>query len=140
MPVGQARLKRLIDDASVVCEVGLAACHELHQRQFFGQTPAERVQDAHDTRRAGWLGNQLYLPNPLATIAPVLLEDTRAGGLQPWRERGGEFGRRAVEVGVCAPSKMFGAVQDFFDAHFEDHVGMRANPRPPQRHITQQRV
>jgi hypothetical protein len=107
---------------------------------FLRQTPAERMQDAHDASPAHRLGNQFDLPNPLAAIAPVLLEHTRAGRLEPWRERGAEVGRRAVEVGIGAPSKMSGAVQDFFDAHLKDYVGVRADPTPTRCYVAQQRV
>jgi hypothetical protein len=40
------------------------------------------MQYAHDARVAGQLGNQFDLPNSLPTIAPVLLEDTRASRLE----------------------------------------------------------
>jgi hypothetical protein len=35
---------------------------------------------------------------------------------------------------------MLRAVQDFFDAHLEDHGGVRADPRSTRRYITQHRV
>src|SRR5438477_12619264 len=81
--VRKARLKRLIDDTSVVCEIWLAACHELPKRHFFGHAPAARMQDSYDARLACRPGNHFDLPNPLAAIAPVLLEDTRACRLKP---------------------------------------------------------
>jgi hypothetical protein len=43
-------------------------------------------------------------------------------------------------VGIGAPSKIFCAVQDFFDAHLEDHIGMRADPGSARRDITQHLV
>ena len=107
--VGQARLKRLIDDASVGGKIGRAARHELRKRHFLGHASPLRMQNAHYTRPARRLGNKFDLPNSLAAIAPVLLEDPRAGRLEPWRERGAEVGRRTVEVGIGAPSKMLGA-------------------------------
>src|SRR5208282_1215532 len=80
---GQARLKRLVHEASVGGEIGPAAYHELRKRHFFGLAPALCMQHAHDTRVTSQLGNQFYPPNSLPAIAPVLLEDTRAGRSEP---------------------------------------------------------
>jgi len=107
----QARLKRLVHDASVRGKIGPAACHELRKRHFFGLAPALCMQHAHDTRVTSQLGNQFYLPNSLPAIASVLLEDTRAGRSEPRRELTGEVSRRAIEVGIGAPSQMLGTVQ-----------------------------
>jgi hypothetical protein len=35
---------------------------------------------------------------------------------------------------------MFGVVQDFFDAHLKDNIGVRTDPRSTRRHITQHGV
>ena len=77
-PVRQPRLKRLIDDASVGCKIGLAAGHELDKRHFFGHATPAGMQNANHARAAGRPRNQFDLLNPLAAIAPVLLEDPRA--------------------------------------------------------------
>jgi hypothetical protein len=60
--------------------------------------------------------------------------------LGPRREGSGEFGRRAVEMGIGSPSEMFAAVQDFLDADLEDHVVMRADPGSAHRHVAQQHI
>jgi hypothetical protein len=73
-------------------------------------------------------------------IAAVLLQDARAGGLQQRRKLGAECGGIAVEAGVGAPAEMLGAVEDFLDAHLEDHVGMSADPGAARRNLAQQRV
>src|SRR3954452_12365228 len=41
---------------------------------------------------------------------------------------------------IRAPAEMPGTVQHFLDAHFEDDVRMRANPRPPFGHLAQQGI
>src|SRR6516165_880957 len=79
----QARLKRLVHDASIGGEIGLAACHELRKWHFFRHAPSLCMQHAYDTCVTGQLGSQFDLPNALPTITPVLLEDTRAGRLEP---------------------------------------------------------
>src|SRR5439155_6996916 len=107
--VGQARLKRLIDDAAVRREIGLAARHKAGKRHVLGKAAPTRMQDAYGT---GAIGDQFDLPDTLPAIAPVLLEDTRAWRSQASREPVVEIGGRAVEVGIAAPSKMLRAVED----------------------------
>src|SRR5215472_2345436 len=41
---------------------------------------------------------------------------------------------------VRSPAEMLGAVEDLFHAHFENDVGMRADPRPARSDVAQQRV
>src|SRR5215211_3020701 len=41
---------------------------------------------------------------------------------------------------IRAPGEMPGTVQHFLDAHFEDDVGMRADPWPPFGHLAQQGI
>jgi hypothetical protein len=72
-----------VHDTPVRREIALAARHEVHKRYFFRQAAPACVQDAHDTSLAGSPGNKFDLPNALAVIAPVLLEDTRACRLEP---------------------------------------------------------
>src|SRR5947207_490344 len=43
-------------------------------------------------------------------------------------------------MGIGAPSKMLRAVQDFFDAHLEDHIGVGADPGSARRYLTQHRI
>src|ERR1700730_4161412 len=81
--VRQARLKWLVHDTPVRREIALAARHEVRKRYFFRHAAPACMQDAHDTRLAGRPGNQFDLPNTLAAIASVLLEDTRACRLEP---------------------------------------------------------
>jgi len=51
--VGQARLKRLINDASARGEIWFAARHELLKRQILRDAPPLRMQDAHSLHRVG---------------------------------------------------------------------------------------
>jgi hypothetical protein len=98
------------------------------------------MQDAHGVRCAGARSDLLDLPNPQAVITPVLLDDPRARRLQPREERSAELGGGAVKVRIGTPAKMLCAVQDFFDPHLEDHVGVRADPGAPRGDVAQQRV
>src|SRR5438477_9090053 len=41
---------------------------------------------------------------------------------------------------VRAPAEMLGAVEDLLDAHFENDVGMRADPRPARSNVAQYRI
>ena len=105
--IGQTRLKRLIDDAPAPGEIGLAACHEFQKRQILRDATPLGMQDAHGVRRAGSRRHLLDLPNSLATIAAVLLDDPRARRLQSPGERDAELGGTAVKVRVRAPAEMF---------------------------------
>ena len=104
--VGQARLKRLIDDAAVGGEIRLAARHEIAASGIvFGHAAPARLQHANDARRAGRLGRQLDLPDALTAIAAVLLEDTRARRSKPRRKRVAERARRCGRDGCRCPSR-----------------------------------
>ena len=72
--------------------------------------------------------NEFRLPYALTAIATVLLEDTRARRPKPWRKLFAESVGGAIEMGVGAPAKALRAMKNFFHAHLEDHVGMRADP------------
>src|SRR3954463_2206237 len=41
---------------------------------------------------------------------------------------------------VATPAQMLRAVQDFLNAHLQDHIGMRADPWPPFGHLAQQGI
>jgi len=86
------------------------------------------MQHAYKGVSAARLSNKLHLPHALPAIPPVLLQHPRAG-LQPLRERPTKFGRATIKMRVRAPAEMLGAVQDLLDTHFENDVGMRADPR-----------
>jgi hypothetical protein len=138
--VGQTRLKRLVYDTSVGREITLAACHELGQWKFFEQAAAAPFQNAHKACLAGRRGHQLDPPNPDTAIAAVPLDDPRSRRLQPRGECGGKFARRAVELGIGSPPEISRPVQDLFDTHLEDHVGVRTDTGPARCDITEHRI
>src|SRR5439155_6389614 len=107
-PLGQTRLKRLVDDAAAGAEICLATRHEGAERQFFRHATPRRLQHPHEARLPGCRGYSLDFPHALAPIASVLLQDARARRLQPCRELGLELGGSAIEVGVGAPAEMPG--------------------------------
>jgi hypothetical protein len=74
-PIGQTRLKRLVDDAPAPAEIRFAARDEVLQRQFFGS--AAKLYMKH-TDSPGFAGQNFDFPHALATIASVLLDDARA--------------------------------------------------------------
>ena len=43
-------------------------------------------------------------------------------------------------MGVGSPSEMLCAVQDFFHAYLEDHVGVRADPGSARGNVAQHRI
>ena len=137
--VGQPRLERLIDDAAVGREIGLAAAHEIAERHVFGDTASRRLQHAHQRALGcGWR-SEFDLPDALPAVAAVLLEDTRARR-QPRRKLFAESPGGAIEMGVGAPAEALGAMKNLLHAHLEDHVGMSADPDPPGGDVAQHRV
>jgi hypothetical protein len=88
----------------------------------------------------GGRGNELGLPHPLAAVAAVLLENTRACRLKPHRKLFAECCGGAIDMGVRTPTKMLRAMKNFLHAHLEDHVGMGANPDSPGRDVPQHRI
>ena len=137
--VRQPRLKGLIDDAAAGGEIGFAAREKLIEPQSFWHAAAARMQDRNKTRCALRAPSRFHLPHALTAVAAVLLEDTRA---QPetFRQPGPQIVCGPIEMRVRAPAEMPGAVQDFFDPHSENDVGVRADPRASRRHIPQHRV
>ena len=138
--LGEARLKRLIDDRAIGREIGLATGHERGELHFPERAPAPRLQHAHVIVRARRVRHELDLPHSLAAIAAVALEDARTGRSQPCRKLRHEFGGAAIEVRIGPPAEMPGVVQDLLDAHCEDRVGMGADPGPARGDLAQHRV
>src|SRR5262249_22964870 len=114
----------------------LATSHEAVERKFFGDTAALRMQHAYKGIGAARFFNKVYFPHALAAIAPVLLQHPRAG-LQTHWERLTKLRRITIEKRVRSPVEMLGAVKDLLDAHFENDVGMRADPRPTRSDVAQ---
>ena len=71
---GQARLKRLVDDAAAPAEIRLAADHESVERHLLGLATALRVQ--HSDHSAGMV-QSFHFPDSSPAIAAVLLEHAR---------------------------------------------------------------
>src|SRR6185437_5377159 len=105
-----ARLKGLVDDASAPAEIGFAARDERDQRHLFRKASALRLQDPRDRALLCRSRQQLDLPDPLAAIAAVLLDDARAGRSQVRRKAGGKLGGAAVELRVRPPAELPGAI------------------------------
>ena len=72
--------------------------------------------------------NEFRLPHALTAIATVLFEYPRTRRLKPLGKLLVEFPDGAIEMGIRAPAQVLGPIKDFLDAHFEDHVGMSADP------------
>ena len=65
------------------------------------------MQDSHDARLACGPENQFHLPHSLATIAPVLLEDTRACRSENAKlSEGGARGEAPVATGRATSAEM----------------------------------
>jgi hypothetical protein len=73
----QARLKRLIDDASAIGEIRIAARHELGEEQGLRLTASPCFQYGYQAavRRRG---SKFNLPDDMTAIAAVLLNAARA--------------------------------------------------------------
>src|SRR5215472_8015947 len=89
----------------------------------------------------GWNGSSTSstLPHALPAVAAVLLQHPPAG-LQSYWEPLTKFRRTPIEMCVRAPAEMLSAVENLLDAHFENDVGMRADPRPARSDVAQYRV
>src|SRR5260370_42086042 len=81
-----------------------------------------------------------HFPDSLPAIAPVLLEHARAGGLQARRKLRTEGFGAVVTTRIAAPAQMARAVEDVLDAHLQNDIRMRADPRTLQSDLAQQRV
>jgi hypothetical protein len=79
----QPRLKRLIDDASAIRKIGRAAIQKIREGENEGLAAAACFQH----RESVACFRHLNLPDALAGIAAVLLDDPRPGCLQPSRKR-----------------------------------------------------
>ena len=109
---------------------------EFQERDNEGLTAAACFQ--HRESIVGF--RRLDLPDALAAIATVLLDDPRAGRLQPPRERFVKFPDAAIEMRIGAPAQMPRRVKHVLDAHFLRHVRMRAHPHALGRDIAQQGI
>jgi hypothetical protein len=85
-------------------------------------------------------GNEFYLPDALARIAAILVENTWAARPETSREACIEVFSRKIEVGIGAPSQPTRAVEHFLDAHLENDVGVGAHPHPVRSDVPQQVV
>ena len=137
--VRQSRLKGLIDDAPVGGDVLLAACHEISERDFYRDAASACFQYSNQAADAR-TGRQLYLPDALPPVTSIAFEHSWPTWLQPERELRPEAFCGPVDVGIRTPTKMFGSIDDFLDAHFEDDIGVSADPNTPRRHFAQHRV
>jgi energy-coupling factor transporter ATP-binding protein EcfA2 len=73
--LGQARLKRLINNQAAGGKIRRVARHELRKFKIFRPAAALRVQYAHHAVRVSAVGHQLDFPYALPAVAPVLLKD-----------------------------------------------------------------
>ncbi len=139
---GQAGLERLVDHASLAGEVGLATPHDLAQAQMLYLAASARVQhlDPRVGVRRTIVVDELHLPDPQPAVTPVLFQHARPRGGQPGGEPSPELFDRGIEVGVDAPAKVPGPVQDLLHPHLEDQVRVGADPDAPRRHLPQQSV
>ena len=90
-----------------VCRYALAARHEVPPVCGIASTtlPRRACSTLTNGHAAGCLGTQFDLPNPLAAVATVLLQDTRTGGTKPRRERIAERAGGAGRDGCRCPSQ-----------------------------------
>ena len=115
--LGQERQKRLIDDASTETEIRFAPRHEIFERQRIWPAAAARMQNGNTAGFGGGSTNEFELPNPLPGVAAVLLEDPRPMRAKSWRKGCEKIRHAPVEMRIGAPTEMFGAIQNFLDAH-----------------------
>ncbi len=127
----------MVDDAAAPAEIRLAADHESVERHLLGLATALRVQ--HSDHSAGMV-QSFHFPDSLPAIAAVLLEHACAGGLQARRKLRTEGSGAVVTMRIGAPAQMARAVKDVLDAHLQNDIGMRADPRTLQSDLAQQRV
>jgi len=80
----------------------------------------------------------LDLPDALAAVVAVLLQDAWTSRLKSGRERLAERKRGAVKLGVGASTQMLSAGQDLFHPHLQDHVGMCTHPATARCNIAEQ--
>src|ERR1700689_5336590 len=83
-PVRQARMKRLIDDASVRGEVLFTLSHKCIEREFFWHAAALRFQGDYGGSARPF--HPLNFPDTLSGIAVILLEYPHASRSKPrWK-------------------------------------------------------
>ncbi|MHC2589447.1 hypothetical protein ACVIG9_003503 [Bradyrhizobium ottawaense] len=136
-PVGQARLKRLVDDAAAPSEIRLAARHQLVEPDVLGPAPALGMEY---TNRLVRVRKRFDLPDALAAIAAILLEHARAVRAKARGKFGAERRGAVIAMRVGAPAEVTRAVEHLLDAHLQDHVGMGAHPRSLRRDVAQQGI
>src|ERR1700722_4219396 len=74
-PIRQPRLKRLIDDAPFGAKICLAVCHELRERDDLRHAAPPRFPSADRSNTISRGRLALNLPNALASITAILLEN-----------------------------------------------------------------
>jgi hypothetical protein len=135
--VRQPDLKRLIHDATIVRQIRFAPAHEIAERHLLRDAASGRVQHPHDCAVPPRFGYELDFPHALATVAAVLLEDSRRHRSQALRKLFAERSGVAIQMGVGAPAKAPGAIKDFLHTHLEDDVGMGTDPHAVRRYVPQ---
>jgi hypothetical protein len=141
-PVWQTGLKWLINDPPVTRKIDLATGHESPQRKLLWNAAALSMKNS-DSRVRPRIGpdfGKLYLPDALACIATILLENTRATGRETRREPGLEVFSRSIKVRVGPPTQFARAVEHLLDAHLENNVGVGAHPYSVRGNVPQQGV
>src|ERR1700748_2856864 len=139
-PVRQADLKGLIDNAAAPTEIGFTTRHEIFERQGLRHTATARLQHCNSRRGADALLEPFDLPDALAGIAAILLENARSRRTKPSREIVAKFLSAAVKSRVGSPTEVSCTMQHLFDAHFEDHIRMCADEAPGCGDVAQQGV
>src|SRR6266702_4582400 len=123
--VGQAGLKRLVDDAATPAEIRLASRNEGFERHVLGHTAALRVEHTNHGVR---VRQGLDLPNALASVAAILLQHPRAICLKARWKFSAEACDGVIAMRVGAPAEMTRSVEHLLDAHLQDDAGVCAHP------------
>src|SRR5215831_6013728 len=131
----QTRLKGLINDLAVSCEVDVAASHKNAERKLFRSAAALSVEDFD--RRIGPgvrtdASDKLHLPDALTSIAMVLFKDARTATGKTSGEPLMEVGNGSIQVSICPPAQFARAIEHLLNAHFENDVGVSAYPHSPR--------
>src|SRR6185437_15652930 len=131
-----ARLVRMVDQPALAGEVLPAMVEEFAQRHLDRRAVAMRrllQAQARSFERGD-------LPDTLAAIAAMLLQDTNTACGKLKRKAAREVSGGAVESGVAAPAEFARRVKDFLGSDLEDRVRMRADPDAGDRRVAQDRV
>src|SRR6185437_9190585 len=119
-PFGQARLECLIDDATAPAEIWFAASNESLKWHLLRSTAALGVK--HPDRHVH-VRHRFHLPDALASVPAVLLEDAWARRLEARGELGAQGVSAVVSMRVSAPAQVTRTVKHLLDAHLQYDVG-----------------